>query len=349
MKIFNKLFTVKEEKEELWNGDFKKIKIINILGLKFKMVEKINEDIEQDSSRVKFIIAYHMPAPLFKNSICIPVHLGRKLARKKSKDGKIDKSGYKWMLKNMIGDDTGKNISEMNRNLNEMTGIYWAWKNYDKIGSPEYIGFMHYRSLFNFSYYPKYKENFMTNIGYTEYEVMNVLKDVDFISGKFIEQEYGVRDYLTNYYNEGVRKELFEKVDKILQQQFGSEYEDWLNGKIEGPYKNMFVTKREIFFDYCNWIFPILFRLYEDVKDYKYKNQYEARALGYIAETLTGFFFYRLSKKCSYKELPIIRPNTCGFIFKISEYKKKYVKYRVLGIFIKKYKSKAKLFKQAIS
>ena len=39
----------------------------------------------------------------------------------------------------MIGDDTGDNISDKNREYCELTGIYWIWKNYDKLGNPDYI------------------------------------------------------------------------------------------------------------------------------------------------------------------------------------------------------------------
>lgn len=48
----------------------------------------------------------------------------------------------------MIGDDTGDNISALNDSYNEMTALYWAWKNYDKLGNPDYIGLMHYRRHF---------------------------------------------------------------------------------------------------------------------------------------------------------------------------------------------------------
>lgn len=68
-----------------------------------------------------------------------------------SKDGEISKEDFEWMCGNMIGDDTGDNISHLNRYFCELTGIYWAWKNYDKLGNPDYIGFMHYRRHFIFN------------------------------------------------------------------------------------------------------------------------------------------------------------------------------------------------------
>lgn len=53
-----------------------------------------------------------------------------------------------WSSAHLVPDDTGDNISSRNGILNELTTIYWAWKNYDKIGNPNYIGFNHYRRFF---------------------------------------------------------------------------------------------------------------------------------------------------------------------------------------------------------
>ena len=42
----------------------------------------------------------------------------------------------------MIGYNTGYNISDKNREYCKLTGIYWAWKNYDKLENPDYIRFI---------------------------------------------------------------------------------------------------------------------------------------------------------------------------------------------------------------
>lgn len=46
----------------------------------------------------------------------------------------------------MHKDNIGENISELNPLLNEMTAIYWFWKNYRPL--PDYVSFNHYRRLF---------------------------------------------------------------------------------------------------------------------------------------------------------------------------------------------------------
>ena len=100
---------------------------------------------------VKILVCYHKKDVLYKSNILVPIHCGRAVATEKHKDGQISAADYDWLLRNTIGDDTGDNISKLNREVNEMTAIYWAWKNYDKLGNPDFIGLCHYRRLFNFA------------------------------------------------------------------------------------------------------------------------------------------------------------------------------------------------------
>ena len=49
--------------------------------------------------------------------------------------------------KGVVGDNTGINISEKGKFLNELTVQYWAWKNFDL----DYYGLCHYRRYLSFS------------------------------------------------------------------------------------------------------------------------------------------------------------------------------------------------------
>ena len=68
-----------------------------------------------------------------------------------TKDGDPTNKNRQWLLENCIGDDTGINISHLNRQYCELTGIFWVWKNINKYQDAEYIGFMHYRRHLRFN------------------------------------------------------------------------------------------------------------------------------------------------------------------------------------------------------
>lgn len=249
---------------------------------------------------VKLLICYHKPATLFKDEIFTPIHVGRANARKKATPG--DKN-YQWMLDNMIGDDTGENISERNGCYNEMTSLYWAWKNYDKLGNPDYIGLMHYRRHFVFREDEKIvynienfdEESYLREINYSPEKVYNMLEGCDFIThiGKVIN--------VYNHYIENHRQEDLDLAVDIMLEKY-PEYKEITKEYFAGDYSNfcnMFIMNKKLFFQYCEWIFDILeeFEKRVDVSEKRF----------FISERLTGIFIAKLmaDKSLKYKVLPI--------------------------------------------
>lgn len=82
---------------------------------------------KEKKNKVKLLICYHKPFYLFKDEVLTPIHVGRANAMKRMDH---ESENFKWLMENMIGDDTGENISGRNDYYNEMTALYWAWKNY---------------------------------------------------------------------------------------------------------------------------------------------------------------------------------------------------------------------------
>lgn len=249
---------------------------------------------------VKLLICYHKPATLFKDEIFTPIHVGRANARKKATPG--DKN-YQWMLDNMIGDDTGENISDRNGCYNEMTSLYWAWKNYDKLGNPDYIGLMHYRRHFVFREDEKIvynienfdEESYLRVINYSPEKVYNMLEGCDFIThiGKVIN--------VYNHYIENHRQEDLDLAVDIMLEKY-PEYKEITKEYFAGDYSNfcnMFIMNKKLFFQYCEWIFDILeeFENRVDVSEKRF----------FISERLTGIFIAKLmaDKSLKYKVLPI--------------------------------------------
>lgn len=167
------------------------------------------------------------------------------------------------------GDDTGNNISEKNTNYCELTGIYWLWKNC----GCDIIGICHYRRFFC--------EN-------------EKLLDKEYIE-KTIDKYPIIAPETTSVYN-GTLKESYEFVhigkdlelchDVIKEKypQYLEAYDYAINGYLF-TLGNMWITKKEIFDKYCEWLFDILFEVEKriDISDY---DDYQKRVMGFLAERL---------------------------------------------------------------
>jgi len=244
-------------------------------------------------STIKLLICYHKPASLFEDEILTPIHVGRANVDFSARDNK----GVKWMLENMIGDDTGENISHKNSSYNEMTSLYWAWKNYDALDSPDYIGLMHYRRHF------VYKEgeikvyeiddfdeaSYLDEINYSVETVKKIVSDCDFVA------HMGRVNNVYKHYIENHRKEDLDLVVKIMAKkypQYKQITEEYFAGD-ESNFCNMFILSKELFFEYCAWMFDILeeFEKRVDIREKRF----------FITERLSGIFIANLMNKGNYK------------------------------------------------
>lgn len=281
-KILQNIFSIK-------NTPDRKYKIIKILGIKITRERKK----ERNKQTIKILVCYHKKAKIFKNNIFVPIHCGRKIAFRNSKDGKISKKTYSWLLKNTIGDDTGENISEKNRYLNEMTAIYWAWKNYDKLKNPDYIGLNHYRRYFKTLYY---KNLFLNTLS----EKRCIFLNKPMFDCGIKKQWQMCVDYDKCSWDD------FKKMVKIYKKIYPKDFDNfnnYLNEANHGGFTNLFILKKEDFFNYCKWIFSIIDELEKVVSK-------DNRIIGMLCERLTSYYLWKISDKnenaqrYSYTDIP---------------------------------------------
>lgn len=251
-------------------------------------------------NKVKLLICYHKPFHLFKDEVLTPIHVGRANAIKRMNH---ESENFKWLIQNMIGDDTGDNISEKNDFYNEMTAIYWAWKNYDELGNPDYISLMHYRRHFIFDEQIKdvinvrdfHEDSYLDFLNYSVEEISDFVDGYDFIP------HIGHVHNVYEHYIQNQRKEDIDLANKIVLEMY-PEYEKSMKEYYAGEYSNfcnMCIFSKELFFEYCEWIFAIL-QEFENRVDMSQKRFF-------ISERLTGLFIYHLMQKeeLKYKTLPI--------------------------------------------
>ncbi|MCD7865028.1 MAG: DUF4422 domain-containing protein [Clostridiales bacterium] len=251
-------------------------------------------------SGIKILICYHKKAPLFKDDILTPIHVGRANAKKR-----LDHSSenYQWLMSNMIGDDTGDNISDENDSYNEMTAIYWVWKNYDKLGNPDYIGLAHYRRHFVLNDVKEVvynirdfdESNYFERIGYSEENMHRLVDGCDFVA------HMGRVNNVYRHFVENQRKTDIDLANEIVLEQH-PDYKDLMDEYYAGDdsnFCNMNIFSKKLFFDYCEWIFPIL-------EEFKTRVSVDEKRF-FISERLTGIYMAHLMKDESlkYKTVPI--------------------------------------------
>lgn len=272
-----------------------------------------------DDKKIKILVGYHKPATLLKSDIFVPIHLGRALTTEASKDGEMSPEDYQWMFDNMIGDDSGDNISNLNRRLCETTALYWAWKNYDKLGNPEYIGFMHYRRFLSFSEkpslqnqygtidYPRINKKFIDETELNSARIQEVVTKYDLVTvNPWAVCGSGANDI----YDQFEKTDVLDIKDydialNILKTKY-PEFEKAANIYNKSPigyFTNIFIMKKELFFEYSTWLFDILLEAEERIQ--KYTNIEKNRVVAHISERLFGIYLTYLkltNKKLKIKE-----------------------------------------------
>lgn len=249
---------------------------------------------------VKILVTYKNEHKLLKSEVLIPTQTGRALSNKKF-DG-------------MLGDDTGDNISEKNGNYSEVSAQYWAWKNYEALGNPEYIGFMHYRRHFIFNnndyqpdeigcvHFKSITPAYLQEVGLNDSDIECHINGCDVVIGSQIDlSKVGVlqgtrctpRDAFDANLDLRVEDyDLMVKTVKELYPEFSSVVDKVENGHYQHWY-NMFIMRKELFFRYNEYLFSILFELEKKIDTSMYGTNAQ-RIFGYLSERLLTFFIEKL-------------------------------------------------------
>lgn len=204
--------------------------------------------------------------------------------------------GNSYRKKEYISENIGDNISYLNEKINECTALYWIWKN----TTTKYVGLNHYRRYF-------YNNGILNSGNYLDKETAyNFLQKYDII--------LGITEPL---YEKTVLQQIMEPMDseicmKALQaireafQIYQPNYAETFEHVIYGHrfhLCHMFVTSREIFNQYCKWLFSFLIEVAEkiNIENYEAVNK---RVVGFFAERMLTTWLLRQNLKI--KELPFV-------------------------------------------
>lgn len=203
-----------------------------------------------------------------------------------------------------IGDNSGDNISYKNSSYNELSVLYWGWKNCNS----DIKGLAHYRRFIGL------KKNCDTysNILFAD-EIERLLKDNDVIvpvKRKF----YYMSTYNHYVLSKAGMKEIHKHDLDTLRDVVRSLYPTYLPAlqtvfnNTSAHMLNMFIMKDYLFNEYCKWLFNILSVMEKKINRY--------RVLGAMGEFLLDVFI--LTNKLKVVEMPLIELEKTSLLKKIS-------------------------------
>lgn len=174
-------------------------------------------------------------------------------------------------------DNTGDNISEKNPSYCELTALYWGWKN---IHDVEYLGLNHYRRYFK-----------VDDIANAVDEILGGQSHVDMIVAKNPDN-FSKHQRMNDLTRMTSMEDAFLFADTFLSiypQYEPSFIEYFYNSRKSYPFQ-LFIAKKELYDEYCSFMFPVLELFEKRSKLHGYTRQ--KRVVGYLGEVLLGLFIY---------------------------------------------------------
>ena len=210
--------------------------------------------------RVKALVAVHKNYQMPNDPLYLPVFVGKAI--------------HPNINHTFQGDNTGENISEKNPNYNELTALYWGWKNLDL----DAMGLVHYRRYLSLN--TQKKLNTILSLKQAE----QLLEQSDVILPK--RRNYYIESNKSHYLHVHEHEPL-EKLEAIIR----SDYPDYTEA-MEKVFNrtwahmfNMFIMKKQPLDEYCQWLFEILDKVERQIDISSYTT-YEKRVYGFLSELM---------------------------------------------------------------
>ncbi|WP_303207601.1 DUF4422 domain-containing protein [Bacteroides oleiciplenus] len=241
--------------------------------------------------KIKILVCCHKKTYVPNDNIYLPIQVGRASSN-------ID-LGFQ-------GDNEGENISEKNCSFCELTAVYWAWKNLKDI---DYIGLCHYRRFFDFSFRPfiqkeaKHITEAQLKANIQCLKPDKDIEDFDVVLPTSLPYKTNIFEHHAinlNFMDLSVMEEVILK----LYPDYRKSLEYVFYHKQDMPQRNMFVMKKEIFDQYCAFLFDILFEVEKHIKLSPYS--YYRRVYGFMGEMLLPLFCYHNSLRIKRRRILFI-------------------------------------------
>ena len=190
------------------------------------------------------------------------------------------------------GDDTGDNISNLNRYLDEITAFYWIWKN----TAHTHVGFVHYRRFLTIKT-NRQNDSFAFEDILSATEIVELLNDYDIITSLECISNRTQRELMI--WSTG-SPDLVRIAEKILRKHLARTQPDYLDAFDAVMDSFLFfaygihVTRRNIFDDYCKWLFSFIIDATAEVIDKVIFDGRKLEELPHMYSRIMSFFAERM-------------------------------------------------------
>ncbi len=252
-----------------------------------------------NTPEIRLFVSCHKAFSVPRNTLLHPLHVGAALSAD--------------FFQEFLRDDSGENISALNRRYCELTGQYWVWKNVEA----DYCGFFHYRRYlypdtaarrpYIIRTAPTEKE--LERLGFQDFP--QLIGQYDLIAPMGEDMHVSVREHYASAPFHHVKDlALTEQIIRELYPAYVPAMERYLSGSV-CYFGNIFIMSRPVFDDYCHWLFDVLaeFDRRADVTGY---GPQELRVDGYLAERLFGIYYTHRRDELRTLELPRVHFDCFG-------------------------------------
>ena len=255
-----------------------------------------------------YFSVYHKKSPVYANDWVFPIQTGFLQSH--------EDLGF-------LKDCDGINIAEKNRNYGELTAHYWVWKNFLPSFTGDYIGFGHYRRFLSLrnKWSERLKREFVTKSHaefshlFGEVYTLDTFRafcgDADAIVPRrlrFRRRRLIPQSTYSQFVCWHPKRDLDACLSVIARRHPGYvPYCDKFFRGNSGWFWLNFILRKELFADWCEWIFDVLGALEKECDWSTYDTYDTIRIPAYLAERLFNVWLLKqkAEKGLKIKETPL--------------------------------------------
>ena len=211
-----------------------------------------------------------------------------------------------------VSDNTGDQISDKNLFYCELTGIYWLWKNV----KCDIIGICHYRRYF-------VRQEKLLEKAYIEKTIQKypiLVPNSSCVNEPDVYCHYAKRHHSKDL-------EICREVIKKKYPEYSVAF-DYAMKSVLVSACNMWITKKNIFDRYCQWLFDILFEVEKEISFQDY-DDYQKRVMGFLAERLFRVWLFLQPEAVTEENMKLMDPSEFYCAKKQADLLYQYVKLKI--------------------